>query len=139
MPKYAVLLTYEVTSGLFVEADSEDEAARIATEFEATTHDLDDADESGPVRIIARHWGDGTLEPEEVADFEEAEEVIESWIDEDEDDDDDLAGEDDEYDELDDDEDDDAADELDDDHEPGHDGDEVDDDFDGELDEPARR
>lgn len=163
MPKYAVLLKYEVVSGLFVEAENEDEAARIATEFETTTHELEHIDDSGDVRIVTRLWGDGTLEPEEVEDYEEAEETIEAWIEEDESEDEDLDGEDDEFDEDDDesdddesdddedesdddeddeaevdDEDDDAADELDVDHDPSHDAEHDDDDFGGELEPPAR-
>lgn len=160
MPKYAVLLKYEVTSGLFLEAENEDEAVRLATEYEATTHEVDDAD---GVRVITRLWGDGELEPAEVESFEDAEDIIDGWIEEDEDEDDDLDGEDDEFEGLEDedddedddsdddedddedesdddedDEDDDAADELDVDHDPSHDAEHDDEDFGGELEPPAR-
>lgn len=155
MPTFAVLLKYEVVSGLIVEAENEDEAARLATEFEGEFHEsIEDSDD---VQVATRLWGDGTLELEEVEDADAGEDLIDEWVDEDEDEDEDLDGEDDEFDALeeddddesdddeDDDDEDDAADESDDadeqdePHDRSHDGDEVDDDFQGELDAPAQK
>lgn len=94
MPTYAVLLKYEVVSALVIEAESEDEAAKIANEFESEAHDaVEDTDD---VRVSSRLWGDGTLEVQSASDEEAAEDLLDEWIDEieseleDSDEDDDL-------------------------------------------------
>ncbi|MBF4549723.1 hypothetical protein C5E07_04400 [Pseudoclavibacter sp. RFBJ3] len=94
MPTYAVLLKYEVVSALVIEAESEDEAAKIANEFESEAHDaVEDTDD---VRVSSRLWGDGTLEVQSASDDEAAEDLLDEWIDEieseleDSDEDDDL-------------------------------------------------
>ncbi|NLT27151.1 MAG: hypothetical protein GXX90_11025 [Microbacteriaceae bacterium] len=111
MPKFAVMLRYELVSGLVIDAENADEADRIATEFEAAIHDrVEDAEGIG---VEVRIWGgNGTIDVEEVDDEEAAGELLDEWLDEidfgDEDDDD--------YDE-DDDEDEDEDDDLEDDDE----------------------
>ncbi len=80
MPKYAVMLRYEVVSGLVVEAQDEDEAAMLATEHEANLHDsIEDSDE---IEVVIRSWGGGDVEIEESADADEAAELLEEWADE---------------------------------------------------------
>ena len=80
MPTYAVLLKYEVVSALVIEAESEDEAAKIANEYESEAHDaVEDTDD---VRVSSRQWGDGTLEVQTAADDESAEDLLDEWIDE---------------------------------------------------------
>ncbi|PPF47024.1 hypothetical protein C5B85_01735 [Pseudoclavibacter sp. AY1F1] len=80
MPTYAVLLKYEVVSALVIEAESEDEAAKIANEYETEAHDaVEDTDD---VRVSSRLWGDGTLEVQTAADDEAAEDLLDEWIDE---------------------------------------------------------
>lgn len=80
MPTYAVLLKYEVVSALVIEAESEDEAAKIANEYESEAHDsVEDTDD---VRVSSRLWGDGTLEVQTAADDEAAEDLLDEWIDE---------------------------------------------------------
>ncbi|PPG03042.1 hypothetical protein C5E06_11495 [Pseudoclavibacter sp. RFBI5] len=80
MPTYAVLLKYEVVSALVIEAESEDEAAKIANEFESEAHDaVEDTDD---VRVSSRLWGDGTLEVQSASDDEAAEDLLDEWIDE---------------------------------------------------------
>lgn len=108
MPKYAVMMRYEVVSALIVDADSEDEAEEIATDFEAAVHDA--ANDDGPVTLEARIWGNGDVDIEGATDEDDAQERIDAWIDTidwDEDDED--------YDDFDDDEDDDDYEDYDDD------------------------
>ena len=77
MPKYAVMLRYEVVSGLVVEAKDEDEAAMLATEHEANLHDsLEDSEE---IEVVVRSWGGGDVEIEEAADSDEAAELLDEW------------------------------------------------------------
>ncbi|MFD2758444.1 hypothetical protein [Gulosibacter faecalis] len=108
MPKYAVMLRYEVVSGLVVEAKDQDEAVMLATEYEANLQDsFDDTDE---IEACVRVWGDGDVTAEAAADADEAADLLDEWADdldlddEDEDDydEDDLA-DDEEFDEIDDD------------------------------------
>lgn len=93
MPKFAVMLRYELVSGLVIDAENADEADRIATEFEAAIHDrVEDAEGIG---VEVRIWGgNGTIDVEEVDDEEAAGELLDEWLDEidfgDEDDDDDY-------------------------------------------------
>ena len=90
MPTYAVLLQYEVMSGLVIEAESDDEAARIASDFEAAAHEA--IADSGIVRVSSRLWGDGTIEVEATETEDDAEDLLDEWIDDlddDEDEDDD--------------------------------------------------
>lgn len=101
MPKYAVMLRYEVVSGLVVEAKDEDEAAMLATEHEANLHDsLEDTEE---IEVVVRSWGGGDVEIEEAADADEAAELLDEWADDyevdDEYDEDDLDDE--EFDDID--------------------------------------
>lgn len=113
MPKYAVMMRYEVVSALIVDADSEDEAEQIATDFEAAVHDA--ANDDGPVTLEARIWGNGDVDIEAAEDEDDAQERIDSWIDtidwdEDEDYDDydeDEDEDDDDYDDFDEDDEDD--------------------------------
>lgn len=116
MPTYAVLLQYEVVSGLVIEAADSDEAAKLASEFEAAAHEA--IADGGAVRVSSRLWGDGTIEVEEADSDDDAEDMLDEWIeelddDEDDSDDDDSDEDDDEDDSDEDDEDDDATDELD--------------------------
>ena len=114
MPKFAVMLRYEVVSALIVDAESVDEADRIASEYEETLHETQDADN---VTVEARIWGNGSVDVEEADDEESAQDTLDEWLDEI-----DFDGEDDDYDEYDDEDDD--------------DDDEDDDDADGALAEP---
>ena len=105
MPKFAVMLRYEVVSGLVIEADSADEAERIATEFEQKIHDA--VDDVEHVDSEVRIWGgNGTIDIEEADDADDAVDTLDEWLDEidfgdeddedyDEDDDDDFDDEDD--------------------------------------------
>jgi len=79
MPTYAVLLQYEVVSAVVVEAESEEEAARLANEFESRAHEGVEDDDR--VRVSSRLWGEGSLEIAEAEDDEDAEELLEDWID----------------------------------------------------------
>lgn len=88
MPTYAVLLQYEVVSGLVIEAADADEAARLATEFEASAHE--GVGDQETVRVSSRLWGDGTIEVEQAQDEDEAEDLLDDWIDELDDDDEDA-------------------------------------------------
>lgn len=89
MPTFAVLLQYEVVSGLIIEADTEDEAAQLASDFEAAAHES--IGDGAKIRVSSRLWGDGTIEVEAADTDEDAEDLLDEWIDEldDEDDDDD--------------------------------------------------
>lgn len=100
MPKFAVMLRYEVVSGLVVEAETPEEADRIATEFEAAFHDaIDDTD---GLAVEVRVWGNGTVDTEQVDDDDDAAALLDEWLD-----DIDFGDEDDDFDDEDDDEDDD--------------------------------
>ena len=124
MPKFAVMMRYEVVSALIVDAASEDEAEQIASDFEEAVHDR--ADDSGPVTLEARIWGNGDVDIEQAADEDDAQERIDSWIETiDWDEDDDF---DDEYDDFDDEDEDDVDEDEDD-----------EDDFDDEEEIDARR
>lgn len=79
MPKYAVLVRYEVISGLIVEADSEDDANAIARDFEATVHEATEGTDA--VTITERIWGGGTISVEAAEDDDDAEDLIDEWID----------------------------------------------------------
>lgn len=79
MPTFAVLLQYEVVSGLIIEADNEDEAAQLASEFEATAHES--ISDSDTVRVSSRLWGDGTIEVETADTEDDAEDLLDEWID----------------------------------------------------------
>lgn len=107
MPKYAVLVRYEVISGLIIDADSEDAANAIARDYEATVHEETEGTEA--VTITERIWGGGTITVEAAEDDDDAEDLIEEWIDQIETEED-LDDEDDDY-EFDADEDDDDLDE----------------------------
>ena len=110
MPTFAVLLQYEVVSGLVIEAESADEAARLASEFEAAAHEAI-ADAEG-VRVSSRLWGDGTIEVEAADDDEAAEDLLDEWIvdlDDDSDEDDDDSEDEDSDEDEDEDEDDEAS------------------------------
>lgn len=102
MPTYAVLLQYEVVSGLIIEADSEDEAAQLASEFEAAAHES--IGDGANVRVSSRLWGDGTIEVEAAANDDEAEDLLDEWVedlddaDSDDENDDDFEDEDDDAD-----------------------------------------
>lgn len=80
MAKYAVLMRYEVTTGLVIEANSEDEANEIAQQFEEHVHDA--AVDTDAVKMSARIWGGGTVDIEVAVDDEDAEDLIDEWIDE---------------------------------------------------------
>ncbi|MGO1542772.1 MAG: hypothetical protein ACTHXA_00350 [Gulosibacter sp.] len=99
MAKYAVLMRYEIVTGLVVEAESEDEAVELATQFEERVHDT--AVDTAAIGVSARIWGGGTVDLEAAEDEDDAEDLLEEWIDE-LDDMDDLLDED-EYDDSDDD------------------------------------
>ncbi|WP_066078347.1 hypothetical protein [Pseudoclavibacter albus] len=106
MPTFAVLFRYEVTSGLVIEAKDEQEAVELATEFEFSANDaIEDADN---VQIVRRYLDEVTAEPAEAESQDDAEDLLDEWIDEDAaaDDDEDLPGEDDDFEEFDDEEDD---------------------------------
>ncbi|MFD2674142.1 hypothetical protein [Gulosibacter bifidus] len=79
MPKYAVLVRYEVISGLIIEADSEDDANAIARDFEATVHE--ETEGTDAVTITERIWGGGTISVEAAEDDDDAEDLIDEWID----------------------------------------------------------
>ncbi|GGA59601.1 hypothetical protein GCM10011490_07090 [Pseudoclavibacter endophyticus] len=96
MPTFAVLLQYEVVSGLIIEADDEDQAAQLASEFEATAHEA--ISDSDAVRVSSRLWGDGTIEVEPADTEEDAEDLLDEWIDELDDESSDADDEDDEVD-----------------------------------------
>lgn len=134
MPTFAVLFRYEVTSGLVIEAKDEQEAVELATEFEFSANDaIEDADN---VQIVRRYLDEVTAEPAEAESQDDAEDLLDEWIDEDAaaDDDEDLPGEDDDFEEFDDeDEDDDEDDDFD-----SDDFDDEDEDEDDELDESKR-
>lgn len=103
MPKYAVMLRYEVVSGLVVEAKDEDEAVMLATEYEATLQDsFDDTDE---IEACVRVWGDGDVSIEEADDADEAADLLDEWAEDleidDDYDEDDLDDDDEEFDEID--------------------------------------
>lgn len=132
MPTFAVLFRYEVTSGLVIEAKDEQEAVELATEFEFSANDaIEDADN---VQIVRRYLDEVTAEPAEAESQDDAEDLLDEWIDEDAaaDDDEDLPGEDDDFEEFDD-EDDDEDDDFD-----SDDFDDEDEDEDDELDESKR-
>lgn len=80
MAKYAVLMRYEVTTGLVIEANSEDEANDIAQQFEEQVHDA--AVDTDTVKMSARIWGGGTVDIEVAEDEDDAEDLIDEWIDE---------------------------------------------------------
>lgn len=80
MAKYAVLMRYEVTTGLVIEANSEDEANEIAQQFEEQVHDA--AVDTDTVKMSARIWGGGTVDIEVAVDEDDAEDLIDEWIDE---------------------------------------------------------
>lgn len=101
MPKYAVLVRYEVISGLIIDAQSEDEANAIARDYEATVHE--ETEGTDTVTITERIWGGGTISVEAADDEDDAEDLIEEWIDQIETDDD-LADDDEDF-EFDDDDD----------------------------------
>ncbi len=106
MPKYAVMMRYEVVSALIVDADSEDEAEQIATDFEAAVHDA--ANDDGAVTLEARIWGNGDVDIEAATDEDDAQERIDTWIDTidwDEDDDYEDYDDDDDYEDFDEEED----------------------------------
>ena len=128
MPTFAVLFRYEVTSGLVIEAKDEQEAVELATEFEFSANDaIEDADN---VQIVRRYLDEVTAEPAEAESQDDAEDLLDEWIDEDvaADDDEDLPGEDDDFEEFDDEDDDFDSDDFDD----------EDEDEDDELDESKR-
>ncbi|MBN6777680.1 hypothetical protein JRG19_03820 [Pseudoclavibacter alba] len=132
MPTFAVLFRYEVTSGLVIEAKDEQEAVELATEFEFSANDaIEDADN---VQIVRRYLDEVTAEPAEAESQDDAEDLLDEWIDEDAaaDDDEDLPGEDDDFEEFDDEEDDE------DDDFDSDDFDDEDEDEDDELDESKR-
>lgn len=131
MPTFAVLFRYEVTSGLVIEAKDEQEAVELATEFEFSANDaIEDADN---VQIVRRYLDEVTAEPAEAESQDDAEDLLDEWIDEDAvaDDDEDLPGEDDDFEEFDDE--DDEDDDFD-----SDDFDDEDEDEDDELDESKR-
>lgn len=133
MPTFAVLFRYEVTSGLVIEAKDEQEAVELATEFEFSANDaIEDADN---VQIVRRYLDEVTAEPAEAQSQDDAEDLLDEWIDEDAaaDDDEDLPGEDDDFEEFDDEEEDDEDDDFD-----SDDFDDEDEDEDDELDESKR-
>lgn len=79
MPKYAVLLRYEVFSGLIVEAENQDEAVVRATEYEAA---LNDSAENTPIiDSYLRSWGDGEATCEAADDDDEAADLLDEWAD----------------------------------------------------------
>lgn len=79
MPKFAVILRYDIVSGLVIEAANEEEATERAIEFEAAAHDsVIDADD---VAVSARVWGGESTYIAEADDDEDAEEIINDWID----------------------------------------------------------
>ncbi|MDJ1370623.1 hypothetical protein [Gulosibacter molinativorax] len=88
MAKYAVLMRYEVTSGLVVEANNEDEAIEIAQQFEERVHD--GAVDADGIKVSARIWGGGSADVEVAVDEDDAEDLIDEWIDELESDEDDF-------------------------------------------------
>lgn len=97
MPKFAAMLRYEVISGLIIEAESAEEADRIASEFEEQLHDA--ASDAEGITVEARIWGNGTVEIEEAEDEEAAADLLDDWLDDidfDEDDEDEDFDEDDE-------------------------------------------
>lgn len=79
MPKYAVLVRYEVISGLIIDAQDEDEANAIARDYEATVHEETEGTES--VTVTERIWGGGTITVEAADDEDDAEDLIEEWLD----------------------------------------------------------
>ncbi|MDO5052337.1 MAG: hypothetical protein Q4E05_05540, partial [Pseudoclavibacter sp.] len=87
MPSYAVLVSYEVVSALVVEADSADEAAKIASDFESDAQEA--VDDAAGVRVWSRELHDGEIDVEQARDEEAAEELLDEWLDELEDDDED--------------------------------------------------
>lgn len=133
MPKYAVLFTYKLASGLVIEAANRDEAAQRAVDFEAEAREA--IEDAGPVTIANREWGDGNIALQEVRSLDEGEDLIDEWLDEefgeDDDDFDDDLDDDDDFDDLDDDllddEDDEEDDDEDEDEDEDDDEDEVDD------------
>lgn len=80
MPSYAVLVSYEVVSALVVEADSADEAAKIASDFESDAHDA--VDDAARVRVWSRDLNDGEIDVELTRDEGAAEELLDEWLDE---------------------------------------------------------
>lgn len=104
MPTFAVLFRYEVTSGLVIEAKDEQEAVELATEFEFAANDaIEDAEK---VQIVRRYLDEVTAEPAEADSQDDAEDLLDEWIDEDfEGDDEDLPGEDDDFEDFDEDDD----------------------------------
>lgn len=78
MPTYAVMLRYEVVSGLIIEAGSEDEAAQIATEFEAEANDA--VGDTDAVQVSMRLSGEGTLDCQSAGDRNEAEDLLDDWL-----------------------------------------------------------
>lgn len=79
MPTYAVLLQYEVVSALVIEAENEQAAATIASEFEASAHEA--VEDSGSVSVSSRVWGDGSIEVQEADDADDAEDLLDDWVD----------------------------------------------------------
>lgn len=136
MPTFAVLFRYEVTSGLVIEAKDEQEAVELATEFEFSANDaIEDAEN---VQIVRRYLDEVTAEPAEAESQDDAEDLLDEWIDEDAaaGDDEDLPGEDDDFEDFDEDDDEDEDDDFDsDDFDDDEDEDDEDDD---ELDESKR-
>lgn len=139
MPTFAVLFRYEVTSGLVIEAKDEQEAVELATEFEFSANDaIEDAEN---VQIVRRYLDEVTAEPAEAESQDDAEDLLDEWIDEDAaaDDDEDLPGEDDDFEDFDEDDEEDEDDEDDDfDSDDFDDDEDEDDEDDDELDESKR-
>lgn len=79
MPTYAVLLQYEVVSALVIEAENEQAAATIASEFEANAHEA--VDDTDVVSVSSRVWGDGSIEVQAADDAEDAEDLLDEWVD----------------------------------------------------------
>lgn len=77
MPKYAVMLRYEVVSGLVVEANNEDEAVMLATNYEATLQDS--FDDTEQVEACVRVWGDGDVSIEQAENADAAADLLDEW------------------------------------------------------------
>ncbi|WP_140400572.1 hypothetical protein [Gulosibacter sp. 10] len=73
-------MRYEVVTGLVVEADSKDEAVELATQYEEAVHDS--AVDVERIGLSARIWGGGTVDVEAADDADDAEDLIDEWIDE---------------------------------------------------------